>query len=83
MFAFSICDEKKKKVYLVRDQYGQKPLYYKHVNNTFKFGSELQIFLDDIVTLLPLDSLIKYLYFGYVKYGSLIKNVNQRSRKIS
>ena len=38
---------KNKKIYLVRDQYGQKPLYYKHVNNTLKFGSELQIFLDD------------------------------------
>ena len=77
MFAFSICDEKKKKVYLVRDQYGQKPLYYKHVNNTFKFGSELQIFLDDKDTKLHQESLNKYLYFGYVKNGSLIKNVNQ------
>ena len=46
MFAFSICDEKRKKVFLVRDQYGQKPLYYKYFNQTLKFGSELKLFLD-------------------------------------
>ena len=55
----------------------RKPLYYKHVNNTFKFGSELQIFLDDKDTKLHQESLNKYLYFGYVKNSSLIKNVNQ------
>lgn len=77
MFAFSICDEKKKKVYLVRDQYGQKPLYYKHVNNTLKFGSELQIFLNDEESKLHKKSLNEYLYFGFVKNGSLIKNINQ------
>ena len=77
MFAFCICDEKNKKIYLVTDQYGQKPLYYKHVNNTFKFGSELQIFLDDGDKKLDKKSLNEYLYFGFVKNSSLIKNVNQ------
>jgi len=77
MFAFSICDEKKKKIYLVRDQYGQKPLYYKHVNNTLKFASELQIFLDDEDTKLNEESVNEYLYFGFVKNSSLIKNINQ------
>mgnify|MGYP006082327797 CR=1 FL=1 len=77
MFSFSICDEKRKKVFLVRDQYGQKPLYYKYFNQTFKFGSELQLFLNDADSKLNINNLNKYLYFGFVKHNSLINNVNQ------
>ena len=77
MFALSICDEKRKKVFLVRDQYGQKPLYYKYLNQTLKFGSELQLFLNDTDSKLNINNLNKYLYFGFVKHNSLINNVNQ------
>ncbi len=77
MFAFSICDEKRKKIFLVRDQYGQKPLYYKYLNQTLKFGSELQLFLNDTDSKLNINNLNKYLYFGFVKHNSLIDNVNQ------
>ena len=77
MFAFCICDENRKKIFLVRDQYGQKPLYYKHSNNKFKFGSELQIFLDDTDVNLNKEHLNKYLYFGFVKNNSLIDKLNQ------
>ncbi len=77
MFAFCICDENTKKIFLVRDQYGQKPLYYKYLNNELKFGSELQIFLEDTDTKINFESLNKYLYFGFVKNKSLIHNLNQ------
>ena len=77
MFAFSICDEKRKKVFLVRDQYGQKPLYYKYFNQTLKFGSELKLFLNDVDSKLNINNLNKYLYYGFVKHNSLINNVNQ------
>ena len=79
MFAFSICDEKREKIFLVRDQYGQKPLYYKYLNQTLKFGSELQIFLEDKNTKLSNKNLNQYLCFGFVKKSSLIKDINQLS----
>ena len=52
-------------------------MYYKHTNNKFKFGSELQIFLEDTDVKLNKEHLNKYLYFGFVKNNSLIDNLNQ------
>ncbi|MFS8086910.1 MAG: asparagine synthetase B family protein, partial [Acidobacteriota bacterium] len=39
MFAFAIFDAKKKKVYVVRDRMGEKPLVYSHLDGEFAFGS--------------------------------------------
>ena len=44
MFSFCLFDKKNNKIYLVRDKYGEKPLYYGSVNQNFVFGSELKIF---------------------------------------
>lgn len=44
MFAFAIYDKKEKKVFLVRDRLGKKPLYYCTLNNTIYFSSEIQSF---------------------------------------
>ncbi len=46
MFAFSIHDKTKNKVYIARDFFGEKPLYYTKTNNTFVFGSELKSIID-------------------------------------
>ena len=42
MFAFSILDKKKRRVYLARDRFGIKPLYYSIHKNSFIFGSEIK-----------------------------------------
>ena len=42
MFAFSIYDKRKKKIFITRDFFGEKPLYYSNINNQFIWGSELK-----------------------------------------
>lgn len=46
MYAFAIWDSKNKELYMARDEWGIKPLYYYQNNNTFMFASEIKAFLD-------------------------------------
>ncbi len=46
MFAFAIWNSKEKELYMARDGWGIKPLYYYENNNTFMFASEIKAFLD-------------------------------------
>lgn len=41
MFAFCIYDNKEQRLFLVRDHFGQKPLYYYESNDTFCFSSTI------------------------------------------
>jgi len=45
MFAFAIYDRKTAQVFLARDRFGIKPLYYFHQNGIFLFASELKALL--------------------------------------
>lgn len=45
MFAFAIWDKVKKALFLARDRFGVKPLYYFHNNDTFLFASEVRALL--------------------------------------
>lgn len=45
MFAFCIYDKKKEKLFLARDHFGVKPLYYYQNEDVLLFGSEIKSFL--------------------------------------
>jgi asparagine synthase (glutamine-hydrolysing) len=45
MFAFSIYDFKRKRLFAARDHLGQKPFYYWHNGNEFAFASEIKAIL--------------------------------------
>jgi len=65
IFAFALFDKKQNKIYLVRDQFGIKPLYYFLKGNTFAFSSELKTFINmfDFDETLNMKSIINYVSF--------------------
>ena len=42
MFAFAIWDNQEKQLFLARDRFGEKPLYYALINDVFYFSSEIK-----------------------------------------
>ena len=44
MWAYAIWDNKLKKLFMSRDRFGVKPVYYMLSNDTFYFASELKSF---------------------------------------
>jgi len=46
MFAFAIWDRKNQKLFLARDNWGIKPLYFYQNDDVFMFASEIKAFLD-------------------------------------
>lgn len=50
MFGFSIHDKEKNKVYIARDYFGEKPMYYTNIDGTFYWASELKSIKKSIKT---------------------------------
>ena len=46
MWSIAIWDNKIKKLILSRDRFGEKPLYYRYINNKFCFASEIKSFIE-------------------------------------
>ena len=65
MFAFAIWDNLQKKVFLIRDRVGVKPLYYKFDSEKLIFSSEIKaILLDpDYIPEIDQESMYHYLTF--------------------
>ena len=83
MFAFGIWDKYKKKLTLVRDRFGEKPLYWGwddlNVRNSFIFASDIGAF-KALNTNFSINqrSLSEYLKKGYVPaHSSIFNEINQ------
>ncbi len=67
MWAFAIWDPHKKKLFLSRDPFGEKPLYFSTLKNSFLFGSEIKFIrsLSKIKFEFNKDLIKKNLFLGY------------------
>ena len=78
MFAFAIWDRQAQVLFLARDRYGVKPLYYTFVGNSLFFGSEQKALLEhpDFRRELDLEGLFEYFTFQNIFTDrTLLKNV--------
>ena len=68
MYAFALWDTRDRKLHLVRDRIGEKPLYYGWVGRTFLFGSELKALRvhPEFDGEVDRDSLRVFVRYGYV-----------------
>lgn len=68
MWALAILDRWRKTLFLSRDRFGKKPLFYSFQDHTFAFSSELSsVAKHPSITLSPsLLSLKKYFAYGYI-----------------
>ena len=66
MFAFALYDSRNQKVWLARDRYGIKPLYYTLTNEgTFLFGSEIKSILEYLPEAPDVDLAALNEYFSF------------------
>lgn len=68
MFGFAIWDRNKQQLFLARDHFGIKPVYYFFNREIFAFGSEIKSLLTipGMPRLLNMNSFYNYLTFQYV-----------------
>ena len=64
MFSIAIYDKLKKKVFLVRDRFGIKPLYYLYANKTLYFSSELKTLHNSINFNFKINEQVAWNYFS-------------------
>ena len=67
MWAFAIWNNNSKSLYISRDRFSEKPLYYTKLSNFFCFGSEIKFIksLSDRDFDLNLETIKRFLSYGY------------------
>lgn len=80
MFAFALLDRKEGRLFLARDRFGEKPLYYGHAGRDILFASELKSFhvhpdFDTTIDLSAVDALVSHAYIGSPK--SIFRSVRK------
>lgn len=79
MFAFAIWDKTRQELFLARDRYGIKPLYYTFRENTFIFASEQKAIVVHPGVKKELDEEALYEYFTFQNIftdKTLLKGIN-------
>lgn len=68
IFSFVIYDNLKQKLFLARDRFGVKPLYWGKINNNFVFSSELKAIkvFNDFSNTLDIESINYFITYGYI-----------------
>ncbi|MDD5108758.1 MAG: asparagine synthase (glutamine-hydrolyzing) [Candidatus Omnitrophica bacterium] len=68
MFAFAVWDNYRKELFMARDRFGKKPLYYYKDRNRLIFASELSALIcdSDIPREISYEALNSYLALGYI-----------------
>jgi asparagine synthase (glutamine-hydrolysing) len=68
MFAFALWDAKRRRLFIARDRFGEKPLYWGVFDNTLLFASEPKVLLAHpaVKPSLNVQALRQYLSFDYV-----------------
>jgi len=81
MFAFALWDQRRSRLFLARDRFGEKPLYYARVPHAFLFASELKALLvhPEVSRQLDWSAVAKYLAYDYVPSP---QSVFQAARKL-
>ena len=80
MFAFGLVDLHKKKLLLVRDRFGIKPLYYTQFEDQFIFASELKAIVacDEVKREMDMSSFSDYFVYRYIPSPRTIwKNISK------
>jgi asparagine synthase (glutamine-hydrolysing) len=78
-FAFAVYDSVEQSLFLARDRFGIKPLYYRHDGNAFLFASELKSILAfPIEKRIDNESLFQYLQLSYIPAPhTILEGVNK------
>ena len=68
MFAFALWDDRRRRLFIARDRFGEKPLYWGVFDGTLLFASEPKVLLahPSVRPNLNLNALRQYLSFDYV-----------------
>ena len=77
MFSFGVFDKHTNQLYLARDRFGEKPLYYHLSDNTLIFASELKaIIKSDLLDLsLNRSALNEFLLKGFINEGCIFDDI--------
>lgn len=72
-FAFAIYDTENAEIFLARDRFGIKPLYYSEDEDKFVFASEMQALLEyGLPRVLDYESLYTYFQLNYIPHSHTI-----------
>jgi asparagine synthase (glutamine-hydrolysing) len=80
MFAFIIFDKNNRKLYIARDHFGIKPLYWYRDKNLILFGSEIKAILahPELTAIPSMDNLYEYLTFQFIiGEGTMFKDIQK------